>query len=142
MKFDEGLTGLVAEPMAPSWSPMRRHPRFKYFPEAGEDPYHSFLGVPLIESGVVQGVLVVQTVERRAFSPNEIRMLVAVGAQLAPLVSGARLLERVAAADAESGRTQRTRLPRPKPRSPSWVCAVPGNRAGTGLSDRSERRPG
>ena len=70
------------EPDAPT------HPRFKYFPEAGEDPYHSFLGVPLIESGIVQGVLVVQTVERRPFSPNEIRMLVTVGSQLAPLVSG------------------------------------------------------
>ena len=69
-----------------------RHPRFKYFPESGEDPYHSFLGVPLVEAGAVQGVLVVQTSEPRAFSSDEIRMLVTVGAQLAPLVSGARLL--------------------------------------------------
>ena len=103
MKFDEGMTGLVAERMSPIMEPdAPSHPRFKYFPEAGEDPYHSFLGVPLIESGMVQGVLVVQTVERRSFSPNEIRMLITVGSQLAPLVSGARMLERVAAADASS----------------------------------------
>ena len=101
MKFDEGLTGLVVERMSPIMEPdASAHPRFKYFPEAGEDPYHSFLGVPVIESGVVQGVLVVQTVERRPFLANEIRMLVTVGSQLAPLVSAARMLERVAAADA------------------------------------------
>ena len=91
MRLDEGLTGLVAERMSPIMEPDAPiHPRFKYFPEAGEDTYHSFLGVPLIESGIVQGVLVVQTMERRPFSPNEIRMLVTVGSQLAPLVSGAR----------------------------------------------------
>ena len=39
------------------------HPRFKYFRDAGEDPYRSFLGVPVIDRGVLQGVLVVQTAE-------------------------------------------------------------------------------
>ena len=103
MRLDEGLTGLVAERMSPIMEPDAPiHPRFKYFPEAGEDTYHSFLGVPLIESGIVQGVLVVQTMERRPFSPNEIRMLVTVGSQLAPLVSGARMLERVASADVDT----------------------------------------
>src|SRR5262249_10960838 len=49
MRLDEGLTGLVAEKMAPVMvADASRHPRFKYFPEAGEDPYRSFLGVPLV----------------------------------------------------------------------------------------------
>src|SRR5262245_42585588 len=74
------------------------HPRFKYFPDVGEDLYHSFLGVPLVEGGTLQGVLVVQTREPRTFSPNETRMLVTVASQLAPLVSEARLLEQVTAA--------------------------------------------
>ena len=69
MRLDEGLTGLVAEQMAPVMvADAFQHPRFKYFPEAGEDPYHSFLGVPLVEGGALQGVLVVQTVEPRTFS--------------------------------------------------------------------------
>src|SRR5262249_54187731 len=74
-----------------------QHPRFKYFPEAGEDPYRSFLGVPLIEGGSLEGVLVVQTVEPRLFSANEIRMLVTIGAQVASLVGDAHLLEKVIA---------------------------------------------
>lgn len=99
MHLDEGLTGLVAERLGPVMvEDAFTHPRFKYFPEAGEDPYHSFLGVPLVEGGVLQGVLVVQTAERRAFSSNETRMLVTVGSQLAPLVSEARLLEQILAA--------------------------------------------
>ena len=98
MRLDEGLTGLTAEIMRPVMvEDACTHPRFKFFPEAGEDPYHSFLGVPLVEGGMLQGVLVVQTREARKFSTNETRLLVAVGAQLAPLVSEARLLEKVAA---------------------------------------------
>jgi phosphotransferase system enzyme I (PtsP) len=97
MRRHEGLTGLVAEKMTPVMVPDAfLHPRFKYFPEAGEDPYHSFLGVPLVEGGELQGVLVVQTVEPRTFSPSEIRTLVTVAAQLATLVSDVRLLEQVA----------------------------------------------
>jgi phosphotransferase system enzyme I (PtsP) len=99
MRLDEGLTGLVAEKMAPvTVADAFQHPRFKYFPEAGEDPYHSFLGVPLVEGGALQGVLVVQTAEPREFSPSEVRMLVTVAAQLASLVGDAHLLEQVAAA--------------------------------------------
>src|SRR5437667_11905486 len=98
MRLDEGLTGLVAERLAPVMvGDAFAHPRFKYFPEAGEDPYHSFLGVPLVEGGTLQGVLVVQTLEPRTFSTNETRMLVTVAAQLAPLVSEARLIEQVVA---------------------------------------------
>ena len=103
MRLDEGLTGLVAERVAPVMvHDAFQHPRFKYFPEAGEDPYHSFLGVPLVEGGMVQGVLVVQTKDPRTFSPNETRMLVTVASQLAPLVGEARLLERVVATAHES----------------------------------------
>jgi phosphotransferase system enzyme I (PtsP) len=99
MRLDEGLTGLVAEQMRPVMvADAFNHPRFKYFPEVGEDAYHSFLGVPLVEGGALLGVLVVQTAEPRTFTQSEIRMLVTVAAQLASLVGDARLLERVAAA--------------------------------------------
>jgi phosphotransferase system enzyme I (PtsP) len=96
MRLDEGLTGLVAERLEPVMvDDAFSHPRFRYFPETGEDPYHSFLGVPLLERGVLQGVLVVQTAEPRAFSSSETRMLITVASQLAPLVSGAQLLVRM-----------------------------------------------
>jgi phosphotransferase system enzyme I (PtsP) len=99
MRLDQGLTGLVAEKMTPVMvADAPRHPRFLYFPESGEDPYRAFLGVPLVEGGSLVGVLVVQTVEPRLFSPSEVRMLVTVAAQLAPLVEDAHLLGQVSAA--------------------------------------------
>src|SRR5207302_7206173 len=95
MPLHEGLAGLVAEEVRPvAVEQVRNHPRFKYFREAGEDDYHSFLGVPLIDRGVLQGVLVVQTREPRLFRDSEIRMLVKAAAQVAPVVSEARTLDR------------------------------------------------
>src|SRR5262245_13765603 len=111
MPLGEGLTGLVGEQLAPVMvADAFHHPRFKYFPDAGEDPYHSFLGVPLLEGGTLQGVLVVQTVEPRTFSASEMRMLVSVAAQVAPLVADAKLLERVSAAAHEPAGTEECRL--------------------------------
>src|ERR1022692_4503439 len=76
MALHEGLAGLVAEQVRPvAVDEVRKHPRFKFFSESGEDNYHSFLGVPLIDCGVLQGVLVVQTVEPRSFADEEVAML-------------------------------------------------------------------
>ena len=95
MEVHEGLTGLVAELVRPvAVEQVKTHPRFKYFRDAGEDAYQSFLGVPLIDRGVLQGVLVVQTIEARVFSEDEIRMLTADATQVAPIVSEARTLDR------------------------------------------------
>jgi len=95
MPLSEGLTGLVAEQLLPvAVADAREHPRYKYFKESGEDEYHSFLGVPLIERGVLQGVLVVQTKEPRVFREIEIRMLTEAASEVAPVVSEARTLDR------------------------------------------------
>jgi starch phosphorylase len=95
MAVHEGLTGLVAELVQPvAVEQVKTHPRFKYFRDAGEDAYQSFLGVPLIDRGVLQGVLVVQTIEARVFSEDEIRMLTEAATQVAPVVSEARTLDR------------------------------------------------
>src|SRR5262245_46285477 len=94
MRLSEGLAGLVAERLCPQVvADAASHPRFKYFPDAGEDPYRSFLGVPIIDRGLLQGVLVVQTIEARVFSPDEVQMLTVAGNQLSPIVSEARTLD-------------------------------------------------
>ena len=95
LKLNEGLAGLVAEQVRPvAVGQVASHPRFKYFREAGEDSYQSFLGVPIVDRGVLQGVLVVQTVQTRTFPDDEIRMLTEAAAQVAPVVSEARTLDR------------------------------------------------
>ncbi len=94
MGINEGLTGLVIERMKPVMvTDALAHPRYKYFPETGEERFHSFLGVPLIESKRPLGVLVVQTSRRRQFSRDEIRLLTAISGQVSSIVIQARLLE-------------------------------------------------
>jgi glycogen phosphorylase len=95
MPLSEGLAGLVAEQVRPvAVNDASNHPRYKYFKDSGEEEYHSFLGVPLIDRGVLQGVLVVQTKEPRLFRDSEIRMLAEAADQVAPVVSEARTLDR------------------------------------------------
>jgi glycogen phosphorylase len=94
----EGLAGLVAEQVRPvAVADAANHPRFKFFPDSGEEIYHSFLGVPLIDRAVLQGVLVVQTKEPRNFREDEIRALTDAANQVAPVVSEARTLDRFVA---------------------------------------------
>ena len=95
MPLNEGLAGLVAEnvkPVAVEDAP--RHPRYKFFKESGEEEYHSFLGVPVVDRGVLQGALIVQTKETRVFQEDEIRMLAEAAGEVAPVVREARTLDR------------------------------------------------
>jgi starch phosphorylase len=95
MGLHEGLAGLVAEQVRPiAVEQVKNHPRFKYFHEAGEDNFQSFLGVPVVERGVLEGVLVVQTAEPRVFREIEIRLLVEAAAEVAPVIREARTLAR------------------------------------------------
>jgi starch phosphorylase len=91
MRITEGLAGLVAEQAKPVVvRDAATHPRFKYFRDAGEDAMRTFLGVPVMDRGVLQGVLVVQTTDSRTFAEEDVRTLAAAGAQLAPIVTEAR----------------------------------------------------
>lgn len=98
MRITEGLAGLVAERLQPQVvADATTHPRFKFFPEAGEEPYKSFLGVPIIDHGLLQGVLVVQTLDSRVYSDDDVRMLTMAGAQLATVVGEARTIGQIVA---------------------------------------------
>ena len=55
----------------------------------GEEPFHSFLGVPIIHHRKVLGVVVVQQRERRRFDTEEEAFLVTLSAQLAAVLAHA-----------------------------------------------------
>src|SRR5207302_325353 len=94
MSVEEGLTGMAIEKLEPVMAvDAITHPRYKFFPETGEEKYHSFLGVPIIERGTPIGVLVVQTLRRRKFSAHEIRILREIATKVGPIIVTARLLE-------------------------------------------------
>ncbi|HUI27192.1 MAG TPA: phosphoenolpyruvate-utilizing N-terminal domain-containing protein, partial [Candidatus Kryptonia bacterium] len=94
MRVDEGLTGYAIEKMEPVMAvDALAHPRYKYFPETGEERYHSFLGVPVVDKREPLGVLVVQTSRRRRFTRDQIRLLKAIAVPISGLLVRARLQE-------------------------------------------------
>jgi phosphotransferase system enzyme I (PtsP) len=88
MKENEGLVGLVSATARPlRLTDAFSHPRFSYRPETGEDPFHSFLGVPILRSGRVLGVLVVQNRTERGYDDEEVEALQTIAMVLAELVA-------------------------------------------------------
>ncbi len=89
--YSEGLVGLVTQSgetvnieNAPS------HPRFKYIPEAGEDPYFSFLGVPINHHGEHLAVLVIQQESTRRFGDQEIAFMTTLGTMISGNIAFAK----------------------------------------------------
>lgn len=88
LRLGEGLVGMIAaeaEPLALEDAPS--HPAFAYRPETGEDPYHSFLGVPVLKAGQTLGVLVVQNSDRRIYREDETEAMLTTATILAEMLS-------------------------------------------------------
>ncbi len=76
MKVGEGLVGKTLEWLKPvSMASGRRSKMFKYFPETGEEKFHSFLSVPLMEKRKPIGVMVVQNQKATRFSTRSAQLL-------------------------------------------------------------------
>ena len=89
----EGLVGEVARSAEPiSLSNAPSHPSFAYRPETGEDPYHAFLGAPLLRGGRAIGVLVVQNRSERRYDDEEVEDIQTIAMVLAETVASGELL--------------------------------------------------
>ena len=93
MAFGTGLVGATLEGLEPVIEgDATRNPRFKYFAEAHEEAFRSFLSVPIQQGEVRIGVLVVQDSAPDYFDAADIRTLRAVASQLAGVLENVRLL--------------------------------------------------
>jgi phosphotransferase system enzyme I (PtsP) len=98
----EGLVGEVARSAAPiSLSNAPSHPSFAYRPETGEDPYHAFLGAPLLRGGRAIGVLVVQNRSERRYDEEEVEDIQTIAMVLAETVASGELLDQEELRDIE-----------------------------------------
>lgn len=87
---DEGLVGYVGERAEPiNLEDAQNHPRNRFFEDIGEEPFHAFLGVPIIHHRKILGVLVVQQKETRRFDQGEEAFLITLSAQLAGVIAHA-----------------------------------------------------
>jgi two-component sensor histidine kinase/putative methionine-R-sulfoxide reductase with GAF domain len=94
MRPGEGITGSAAAARAPVMLEAQAHldPRFKNFPNLPEDEYESILAVPILtRDGTLEGALNVRTREPRAFSEDEVELLLAIAAQVAQSIEHAKL---------------------------------------------------
>jgi phosphotransferase system, enzyme I, PtsP len=93
MKPGEGLVGEITRQGAPlNLADAPEHPAFSFRPETGEDPYHAFLGAPLLRGGRVIGVLVVQNRTARTYTDDEVEDLQIVAMVLSEMVASGELM--------------------------------------------------
>jgi phosphotransferase system enzyme I (PtsP) len=141
LPYEEGLVGLAAQTRAPVViERAREHPRYKYFPETGEERFESLMAVPLIVSGSTIGVLAVQTREPRLFERHDQEIFQTCAQLIAPVVINARLLNLVGRTDAEKQRiTAELALsgipgPDPKPDRPDRNAEFRGSPTARGIA--------
>jgi phosphotransferase system enzyme I (PtsP) len=90
LRFDEGLVGEVARREEPiNLEDAASHPSYRFTTGIGEDVFHGFLGVPIVQHRMVLGVLVVRHREKRRFAEQEETFLFTLAAQLAGAISHA-----------------------------------------------------
>ena len=93
LRVGEGLVGVVAASARPlALADAQAHPDFAYRPETGEEIYHSLMGVPILRSGRVLGVLVVQNRTTRHYDEDEIEALQTIAMVLAELAASGELV--------------------------------------------------
>jgi phosphotransferase system, enzyme I, PtsP len=106
MAVSEGLVGTIAANVETlNLAEAAAHPDFAFFPETGEERYHSFAGVPIVRRARSVGVLCVQHAEPRRYEEVEIEALQTVAMVLSELIANAELID---ADDALGGGPQMT----------------------------------
>jgi phosphotransferase system enzyme I (PtsP) len=102
MKPGEGLVGEIMRAGRPlNLSDAPNHPAFSYRPETGEDPFHAFLGVPLLRGGRAIGVLVVQNRTSRTYAEDDVEDLQIIAMVLAEMVAAGEVMDLVQLKDVE-----------------------------------------
>mgnify|MGYP002623348670 CR=1 FL=1 len=103
LKQGEGLVGAVAESAQPlNLADAQHHERFAFRPETGEEPFNSFLGVPIVRSERTFGVLVVQNRVSRLYGEDEVEALQTVAMVLAEMVASGAFGELTGLAEVEA----------------------------------------
>ncbi len=98
LKLNEGITGATAsEKKTISSSEASSHSDFVYVPLTGEEQYQSIISTPIMSQEECIGVMNVQTVEKRVFSPGEIETLKILAEQLSGIIRNSNLYDKNAA---------------------------------------------
>ena len=127
LKLGEGITGRAVRELRPICvGSATKSESNKFFPGIQEEKYEAFLAVPILRGLRRIGALVVQAKEANFFTPNDVKALRAIAAQLATMIEDVQLLSCAMEEDS-------TPDPAPKPIRESFVrgsSASPGTARG------------
>ncbi len=94
LESGEGLVGEVAAMAQPlNLADAQSHEKFAFRPETGEEQFSSFVGVPILYSHKVIGVLVVQSTDAKIYSDEQIEILQTVAMVLAEVAVSNQLVD-------------------------------------------------
>lgn len=94
LAWGEGLVGEVARTAQPlNLANAPEDTRFSYRPETREDPYSSFLGVPILRGGRLLGVLTIQNKTPRQYADDEVETLQTIAMILAEIAASGELID-------------------------------------------------
>ncbi len=92
LKIGHGLVGMIAASARTlNLQDAQKHPSFAYLKETGEEPFNSFMGVPILRAGRTLGVLVVQNREKRIYRDEEVEATETTAMVLAELIAAGEL---------------------------------------------------
>lgn len=93
LELGEGITGRAVRELRPICvGSASNNAAYKFFPGINEEQYEAFLAVPILRGLRRIGALVVQAREINYFTPNDVKALRAIAAQLATMIENVRLL--------------------------------------------------
>jgi len=96
LKLGEGITGRAVRELRPICvGTASKSSSYKFFPGIHEEEYEAFLAVPILRGLRRIGALVVQAREVNSFTPNDVKALRAIAAQLATMIENVQLLSEV-----------------------------------------------
>ncbi|MEJ5231939.1 MAG: phosphoenolpyruvate--protein phosphotransferase [Geminicoccaceae bacterium] len=111
LRVGEGLVGTIAATGdVINTADAQSHPNFVYRPETGEEIYHSMLGVPILRSGRVVGVLTIQNTARRQYGEDEIDAMQIIASVLAEMFASGGIVDRERYTDLGGVTAERMRL--------------------------------
>ena len=96
LALGEGITGRALKEIRPICvGSASESSSYKFFPGIHEEEYKAFLAVPILRGLRRIGALVVQSRETNYFTPNDVKALRAIAAQLATMIENVQLLSEV-----------------------------------------------
>jgi phosphotransferase system enzyme I (PtsP) len=126
LQLGEGITGRAVRELRPICVGMAsQSSSYRFFPGINEERYEAFLAVPILRGLRRIGALVVQAGEANYFTPNDVKALRAIAAQLATMIENVQLLAEV---------REGTEIPAVPPKKVSQEGLIRGRSASSGTA--------